>query len=111
MKCLYEGEVLDHVKVFDKIRVSRHNVQYGGARVGNEEADFVIEFARDFLKASLSELTKSKRNWSMGCGKGLLDFDFEMQLRTDRDRVHALCRSLAKEFIVECHADHKKHCS
>ena len=60
LKCLYEGEILDHVKVFDKVRVSRHNVQYGGARVGNEEADFVIEFARDFLKASQSELTKSK---------------------------------------------------
>lgn len=60
LRCLYKGEILDQVKVFDKVLVSRHNLQYGGARVGSEEADFVIEFAGDFLKASQSELTKSK---------------------------------------------------
>jgi hypothetical protein len=54
--CLQEG-LVNQVKVFDNVRVSRHNVQYGGAQVGNEEADFVIGFARDFLKSSRSELT------------------------------------------------------
>ena len=60
LKCLYEGEIIDQVKVFDMIRISRHNVQYGGARVCSDEVDFAIEFAWDFLKASQAELTRSK---------------------------------------------------
>jgi len=56
LKCLYGGELLDLIKVFDKIRVSRHNVQYGGALVSREEADFVVEFGEDFLRAARSEL-------------------------------------------------------
>jgi uncharacterized protein (UPF0332 family) len=58
LKCLYQGKILEHLNVFDKIRISRHNVQYGGAQVGDEEAEFVIDFCRDFLQACRSELTE-----------------------------------------------------
>jgi uncharacterized protein (UPF0332 family) len=33
----------------DKMRISRHNVQYGAARVGREEAEFSCLFAGRFL--------------------------------------------------------------
>ncbi len=56
LKCLYSGDLLELIKVFDKIRVSRHKVQYDGALVSREEADFVIEFGEDFLRAARSEL-------------------------------------------------------
>ena len=37
--------------VFDKMRVSRHNVQYGGSLISNEEAEFSCRFARTFCDA------------------------------------------------------------
>jgi len=33
----------------DKVRLSRHNVQYGGALVDEEEAKFIISLAEEFL--------------------------------------------------------------
>jgi uncharacterized protein (UPF0332 family) len=42
--------LLDALDTFDKIRLSRHNVQYGGDLVDPEEAEYVVRFADDFLK-------------------------------------------------------------
>ena len=56
LRGLYRGKIIDLLKIFDKIRLSRHNVQYGGALVSEEEAAFVIEFAQDFLVAARTEL-------------------------------------------------------
>jgi hypothetical protein len=41
-------------------QVSRHNVQYGGARVGNERGRFRNRVCRGFPETGQSELTKSK---------------------------------------------------
>jgi uncharacterized protein (UPF0332 family) len=53
---LYSGPVVDLIKTWDKIRLSRHNVQYGGGLVSPEEAEFVINFAEEFLNAARKEL-------------------------------------------------------
>ncbi len=37
------------LKTFDKLRLSRHNIQYGGFLAEFEEASFSVEFAGDFL--------------------------------------------------------------
>ena len=60
LKGLYKGKIIDHLKTFDKIRLSRHNIQYGGALVSQDEAAFVINFARYFLIAARSELSMLK---------------------------------------------------
>lgn len=60
LRGLYRGKIADLLKTFDKIRLSRHNVQYGGALVTEDEAVFVIDFARDFLIAAKTELLASK---------------------------------------------------
>lgn len=60
LKGLYRGIILDLLNVFDKIRLSRHNVQYGGDLVREDEAAFVIEFAQDFLDAAKTELKENK---------------------------------------------------
>ncbi len=60
LRGLYKGKIIDLLKTFDKIRLSRHNVQYGGALVSEDEAAFVIDFARDFLIAARAELSAQK---------------------------------------------------
>ena len=60
LRGLYKGKIIDLLKTFDKIRLSRHNVQYGGALVSEDEAVFVIDFARDFLVAAKAELLVPK---------------------------------------------------
>lgn len=52
LKELYKSnnELIDLLSTFDKIRISRHNIQYGGTLVDFEEAKFVIEFAQQFLE-------------------------------------------------------------
>lgn len=57
LRDLYKGKIIDLLKTFDKIRLSRHNVQYGGALVSEDEAAFVINFSRDFLIAVRAELS------------------------------------------------------
>lgn len=42
--------IMDLINIFDELRVSRHNVQYGGALVSEEEAEFVLNFIEEFLK-------------------------------------------------------------
>jgi len=44
------------INTFDKIRLSRHNVQYGGLLVSREEAEFVVGFAEEFLRVAGEEL-------------------------------------------------------
>ena len=60
LKSLYGGQIADLLNTFDKIRLSRHNVQYGGAHVNVEEAEFVVMFAEEFLSAAKAELVKSE---------------------------------------------------
>jgi uncharacterized protein (UPF0332 family) len=49
LKYLYKEDprLLKLVNIFDKMRVSRHNVQYGGTFVNLEEASFSISFAKE----------------------------------------------------------------
>ena len=51
IKELYVGdhELSALINTFDKIRISRHNIQYGGIIVNKDEAQFVFEFAQRFL--------------------------------------------------------------
>ena len=44
-----DDELLDLLNTFDKIRISRHNIQYGGILINIEEAEFVYDFAKQFL--------------------------------------------------------------
>jgi uncharacterized protein (UPF0332 family) len=60
LRGLYRGKIIDLLKIFDKIRLSRHNVQYGGALISKDEALFVINFAQDFLIAAKTELLALK---------------------------------------------------
>ncbi|ACS89087.1 MAG TPA: HEPN domain-containing protein [Thermococcaceae archaeon] len=43
-------KIVELMNIFDKLRISRHNVQYGGALVDEEEAEFVLRFAREVLE-------------------------------------------------------------
>ncbi|HIJ05895.1 MAG: Uncharacterized protein XE11_1782 [Methanomicrobiales archaeon 53_19] len=43
------AELLSLLKTFDKLRLSRHNIQYGGSLTGLEEASYSVEFAEEFL--------------------------------------------------------------
>ncbi len=52
LKGLYRGKILDLLNIFDKIRISRHNVQYGGALVREDEAAFVVEYCAGFFRCS-----------------------------------------------------------
>ncbi len=60
LRGLYKGKIIDLLKILDKIRLSRHNVQYGGALVSKDEALFVANFAQDFLIAAKTELLALK---------------------------------------------------
>jgi len=52
LKEIYKSnhELLELLNTFDKIRISRHNIQYGGTLIDKEEAEFVYEFAKKFLE-------------------------------------------------------------
>ena len=45
-----DDNLLDLLNTFDKIRISRHNIQYGGILIDKEEAEFVYDFAKEFLE-------------------------------------------------------------
>jgi uncharacterized protein (UPF0332 family) len=51
LKELYKNnhELVELLNTFDKIRISRHNIQYGGILIDLEEAKFVHDFAKQFL--------------------------------------------------------------
>jgi len=58
LKELYKNDhsLIDLLNTFDKIRISRHNIQYGGILIDKEEADFVYDFAKQFLEKTKSIL-------------------------------------------------------
>ena len=58
---LYKDDkrLIEFLTSIDKIRLSRHEVQYRGEMASKEEADFVLELARDFLDC-LKEKLKIK---------------------------------------------------
>lgn len=60
LKELYENnyDLIDLLNTFDKIRISRHNIQYGGILIDKEEADFVYDFAKQFLEKTRNILNK-----------------------------------------------------
>jgi len=61
LRVLYDKNqpLLDLLNTFDKIRISRHNIQYGGSLVNKEEAEFVLDFAKTFLEKT-EEIIKLK---------------------------------------------------
>lgn len=62
LRTLYatDHSLLDIFNTFDKIRISRHNVQYCGTLVKQDEAEFVYEFAKSFLEIVKKHLEKKK---------------------------------------------------
>ena len=60
LKELYKNdyEFIDLLNTFDKIRISRHNIQYGGILIDKEEADFVYDFAKQFLEKTKNFLNE-----------------------------------------------------
>jgi len=46
-------ELIELLNTFDKIRISRHNIQYDGILIDKEEAKFVHDFAKQFLKKTI----------------------------------------------------------
>ena len=52
LKELYKNnhQLIELLNTFDKIRISRHNIQYGGILVDIEEARFVFKFAKQILE-------------------------------------------------------------
>lgn len=56
---LYEGKLGKALSTFDKIRSSRHNIQYGSSLINREEAEFVVEFAGDFLNIAKETLDQT----------------------------------------------------
>ncbi len=49
-------EIADMMITLDRIRLIRHNVQYGGATVDKEDAEFVLRFAERLLRIVKSTL-------------------------------------------------------
>ena len=45
-----DNDLISYIKTFDKLRLSRHNIQYGGSLAGVDEASFSVEFAEDFVE-------------------------------------------------------------
>ena len=58
LKELYkdDNELLDLLNTFYKIRISRHNIQYGGILIDIVEAEFVYDFAKEFLEKAKKKL-------------------------------------------------------
>jgi uncharacterized protein (UPF0332 family) len=46
-----DNPFLVSLSALDKMRISRHNVQYGATRVSQEEAKFSCRFAREFYQS------------------------------------------------------------
>jgi uncharacterized protein (UPF0332 family) len=51
-----DHELTELLNTFDKIRITRHNIQYGGNLVQKTEAIFVLEFAQRFLEKTKTML-------------------------------------------------------
>lgn len=44
-----DQQLSSYLRTLDKLRLSRHNIQYGGSLTTKDEASFSLEFAEDFL--------------------------------------------------------------
>lgn len=51
-----DKEIQNFAATLDKLRLSRHNVQYGGSLVLPDEAEFATEFAKRFYDEVLARL-------------------------------------------------------
>jgi uncharacterized protein (UPF0332 family) len=51
-----DREICNFAATLDKLRLSRHNVQYGGSLVLPDEAEFAAEFAQRFYTAVSARL-------------------------------------------------------
>lgn len=51
-----DNELQNFAATLDKLRLSRHNVQYGGSLVLPDEAEFTAEFAQRFYEAVSARL-------------------------------------------------------
>jgi len=51
-----ELEFIDYLDTVDKIRLSRHNIQYGGDTTDKKETQYVLNFAREFLDVAMDLL-------------------------------------------------------
>ncbi|HHF56296.1 MAG TPA: HEPN domain-containing protein [Thermoplasmatales archaeon] len=60
LKHLYRDdlELIEYFNAFDRIRLSRHNIQYGGITTDKCEAEYVLNFARKFLETVKGILNK-----------------------------------------------------
>ena len=57
LRYLYKDALLlSALDSLDQVRLSRHNVQYGGELVDPEEAEYVVRFAGDFLELARKTL-------------------------------------------------------
>ena len=52
LRSLYNKDqtLLDLLNTFDKIRISRHQIQYNGLLANKEDVEFVYDFAKRFLE-------------------------------------------------------------
>ena len=53
-----DSKLMNLINIFDRLRIQRHNVQYGGALISREEAKFIINYARNFLE-TVKEILKT----------------------------------------------------
>ncbi len=51
LRQLYKDDLkfIEYLNAFDRIRLSRHNIQYGGITTDKDEAEYVLGFAIEFL--------------------------------------------------------------
>ncbi len=51
LRQLYKDDLkfIEYLNAFDRIRLSRHNIQYGGVTIDRGEAEYVLSFAMDFI--------------------------------------------------------------
>lgn len=64
LKHLYKNdfEIMNLLNILDQLRLSRHNVQYGGSLVSKEKAKTVVSFASNFYSLVNNKLKKLKND-------------------------------------------------
>ncbi len=60
LKSLFEKdpEIMELLNTFDQLRLSRHNVQYGGSLVTEDKARIVVDFASRFYTLAAQRLKR-----------------------------------------------------
>ncbi|RKX51850.1 MAG: DNA-binding protein [Thermotoga sp.] len=54
-----DKSLMNLLDAFDRLRMTRHNIQYGGISTDREEAQYTIDFAENFLEI-VENLLKTK---------------------------------------------------